>query len=77
MIIIIVILFHVIRDTSMADVSERIQRMEFDLREATTRYDRCVAELQVTNTLISLAEFFSPVVIVNQCFWPDHLCSGS
>ncbi|XP_031565574.1 centrosomal protein of 63 kDa-like isoform X2 [Actinia tenebrosa] len=37
------------RDTSMADVSEKLQRMEKELREATNRYDRCGAELQVTN----------------------------
>jgi len=43
-------IFCVVRDTSMADVSERIQRMEIDLREATTRYDRCAAELQVSST---------------------------
>ena len=31
----------------MADLSERIQRMEKDLRETTERYDRRTAELQV------------------------------
>ncbi|XP_015748762.1 PREDICTED: centrosomal protein of 63 kDa-like [Acropora digitifera] len=37
------------RDTAMASISERAQRMEKDLREATTRLDRTTAELQVTN----------------------------
>lgn len=36
----------------MADVSERIQRMEKDLRDATTRYDSCAAELQVIITVL-------------------------
>ena len=31
----------------MASITERAQRMEKDLREATTRLDRTTAELQV------------------------------
>lgn len=41
----------------MADVSEKIQRMEKELREATSRHDRCAAELQVRYMFISLLTY--------------------
>ncbi|CAH3105748.1 unnamed protein product [Porites lobata] len=37
------------RDTAMASITERSQRMEKDLRETTEKHDRSAAELQVTN----------------------------
>ncbi|XP_068689728.1 centrosomal protein of 63 kDa-like isoform X2 [Montipora foliosa] len=37
------------RDTAMASITERAQRMEKDLRETTSKLDRTAAELQVTN----------------------------
>lgn len=37
------------RDTAMASITERAQRMEKDLRETTAKHDRAAAELQVTN----------------------------
>ena len=36
------------RDTAMASITERSQRMERDLRETTEKHDRTAAELQVT-----------------------------
>lgn len=36
----------------MASITERAQRMEKDLREATTRLDRTTAELQVMVALL-------------------------
>ena len=35
------------RDTAMASITERSQRMEKDLRETTEKHDRSAAELQV------------------------------
>lgn len=37
------------RDTAMASITERAQRMEKDMRETTAKLDRTAAELQVTN----------------------------
>lgn len=36
------------RDTAMASITERAQRMEKDLRETTAKHDRAAAELQVS-----------------------------
>ena len=35
------------RDTAMASITERAQRMEKDMRETTAKLDRTAAELQV------------------------------
>lgn len=37
------------RDSAMASITERAQRMEKDLRETNAKHDRAAAELQVTN----------------------------
>lgn len=37
------------RDSAMASITERAQRMEKDLRETAAKHDRAAAELQVTN----------------------------
>ena len=41
------------RDTAMASITERSQRMEKDLRETTEKHDRSAAELQVWKLIIA------------------------
>ena len=38
----------ILRDSAMASITERAQRMEKDLRETAAKYDRAAAELQVS-----------------------------
>ncbi|RMX36873.1 hypothetical protein pdam_00000979 [Pocillopora damicornis] len=39
----------ILRDSAMASITERAQRMEKELRETAAKHDRAAAELQVTN----------------------------
>ena len=41
------------RDTAMASITERSQRMEKDLRETTEKHDRSAAELQVWKLILA------------------------
>lgn len=38
----------ILRDSAMASITERAQRMEKDLRETAAKHDRAAAELQVS-----------------------------
>ena len=53
-----------VRDSAMASITERAQRMEKDLRETNAKHDRAAAELQVRRENLRTSSLASTCVVV-------------